>query len=70
MITEVNINMNPIPNGNGNLNVCRKRPRLNRASPVALRDFEPAGTGTGSFENQLKAQISVHRRQCHGVKVY
>jgi hypothetical protein len=48
MIKEVYIIMGPIANGYEDKNVCHKRPRVNRASPVALRDFAPAGRGTVS----------------------
>jgi hypothetical protein len=67
--------MGPIPNGYKLwMFNCRKRPRVNRASPLALRDFAPGGRGTaaggGIFDNQFEAPVSVHRRQFHDVKLH
>lgn len=50
-----NTNIGAILNGYGDMFFnCRKRPPVNRASQVTLRDLEPVGTGTGSRRCNLQ----------------
>jgi hypothetical protein len=66
--------MCPILNVDGVMGVffCRKRPPVNRASLVTLRDLEPAGTRTISvcYNSQLELFTSERRGDLRSVVAF